>query len=718
MTQPVWNTPAGDLGTFPSGKAISIQLSATPVLPATEIQSYQLLNGTFPNGCTLNSNGLISGTPIDTSTDITYKFTVRATDSNDNIRDRTFLFTIYGYVGAQFTVPSGQILNVIDSIFVNYQIQYNNPRIDNVVKVLVSGGTLPPGLYIDNLNRIRGYPLPPILGDNSPTSVIYTFSLQLFSNLGNDSVTYSIVVNNQQLTNARNTRIPAITNSKWVEYPLNPVDLNYSYYLDDTNTIPPVNAGEYFSFKILGYDFDFKPITYQFGKLPPGLTGDSNTGWITGIPIASPYTVTQYEFSVTVAKSSNISYISLPVTYNMIVTNKIVLSDITWQTPSNLGTLNNGDISELYITATSADNYSLVYKVSSGNLPPNITLNTVTGELVGRIPFEPNSTVTPIGTTTTFTFSITAYNPVFEILNSTQEFTLHVYQKYSVPLDNVYIKAFPNIQGKQIIKSLLSSDVFFPPQYIYRPDDINFGIATEVSFVHAYGLHSVNLSHYYNAVSKNHYTKQLVLGSLQTAIARDNTGQIIYEVVYSTIIEDSKGKNVDNKIIWPYEINLKNNSYTIDNTNVLIDSGNIQINQSPGTTKTFYPNSLSNMRQQLLDNIANNNSDQNLLPSWMTSQQLNGNTLGYTSAWVLCYALPGCSQYIQTMIQNYWYYSLNDIDFTVDRYLIDKSSSYNYNNNLSKGVWGELPGSVPTPNPMNTNDLTVFFPNKTISPNN
>ena len=29
-----------------------------------------------------------------------------------------------------------------------------------------------------------------------------------------------------------------------------------------------------------------------------------------------------------------------------------------------------------------------------------------------------------------------------------------------------------------------------------------------------------------------------------------------------------------------------------------------------------------------------------LLPQWMTSQQANGNTLGYTPAWVICYTKP------------------------------------------------------------------------------
>jgi hypothetical protein len=717
MTQPVWNTPAGDLGTYPSGKPISIQLSANSVLPAVVIKTYALLNGTFPLGCTLSNAGLISGFPIDTSTDTIYTFTARVTDNLDNIRDRTFSFTIHGFVGAQFAIPSGQILNIIDSTFVNYQIQYNNPTTDNIIIVSVSAGTLPPGLYIDSSNRIRGYAARPVLTDNSPTTTTYTFSLQLTSRLGNDSVTYSIVVRNQELTNSRNTRVPVITNSAWISYPLNPQDLDYSYYLADNNQIPTINAHEYFSFRILGHDFDNLPITYQFGQLPPGLTGDSITGWITGVPQLADNTVSQYQFSVTVSKNTQYLITSTVAVYTLIVNNNVNINDIVWQTSGNLGTVNNGSISELYVSATSTN--QLVYRLSGGSLPPNIILNTQTGELIGRIPFEPNNTLTPEGSTTTFSFNITAYNPTFTLINSTQQFTLDVYQKYSVPLDTVYIKAFPNIQGKQIIESLLTTNVFFPTQYLYRPTDPNFGLATDVSFIHAYGMQSVNISKYYSAVILNHYTKKLILGPLQTAVARDSTGQIIYEVVYSPIIDlTNKNQNFPSSITWPYTITLSGGLYSTNNDNILVDSGSVSTNQSPGHARTLYPNSLSNMKNQLLKNIPNNNSDQNLLPLWMTSQQINGDTLGYTAAWVLCYALPGTSDYIRTIINNYWFYSLNDIDFTVDRYLIDKSASFNYNNNLESANWGGLPGAIPTPVPMNTDDLTVFFPNKTISPNN
>jgi len=167
----------------------------------------------------------------------------------------------------------------------------------------------------------------------------------------------------------------------------------------------------------------------------------------------------------------------------------------------------------------------------------------------------------------------------------------------------------------------------------------------------------------------------------------------------------------------PYKVELNKNAYKINNTNLLIDSGDININAGSVYTRTFYPNSLDNMRKQLLENIPNI-QDQTLLPSWMTSQQLNGDTLGYQECWVLCYCLPGTSEYILNTINTSWAYSVNDIDFTIDRYIIDKSMSYNYNTNLQTPNWTSLPGATPILTPSEVRNVTVFFPNKTILPNN
>jgi hypothetical protein len=104
-----------------------------------------------------------------------------------------------------------------------------------------------------------------------------------------------------------------------------------------------------------------------------------------------------------------------------------------------------------------------------------------------------------------------------------------------------------------------------------------------------------------------------------------------------------------------------------------------------------------------------------LLPLWMTSQQNNGSTLGYTQAWVICYTKPGFSDIIKANIENNWNHTLNEINFEIDRFSVDKSVTYDYNTVTDK--WDGLPSATPTPNPLNSQDFYVLFPQTTILPN-
>jgi len=75
-------------------------------------------------------------------------------------------------------------------------------------------------------------------------------------------------------------------------------------------------------------------------------------------------------------------------------------------------------------------------------------------------------------------------------------------------------------------------------------------------------------------------------------------------------------------------------------------------------------------------------------------------------------------QKIVDSINNNWSHSLNEIDFTINRYVIDKSMSYNWNNNFINPFWSTLPSATPVPNPIDTYDITILFPRKTILPIN
>ena len=300
----------------------------------------------------------------------------------------------------------------------------------------------------------------------------------------------------------------------------------------------------------------------------------------------------------------------------------------------------------------------------------------------------------------------------------TREFTLTVYQKFTNPTDNIYLKATPNVAGRQIINSLLTNEQLIPTNFLYRPDDVYFGKASEVKYIHIYGVDSTDLSHYINAMQKNHYDRKLVLGEIKTAVARDSNNEIIYEVVYSSIIDDlvnPKGVSIPIKIQWPRKISMDRGPYYVSNDDRFTSDESIYTSYSPGYIRDLYPASLTNMRVELTNHLEYTD-DQGLLPRWMTSQQEDGNTLGFVQAWVIAYTLPGKSKMIKFVIDNYWTHRLNEIDFSIDRFTIDKSASFNYNVKLVKANWNEFPGGYPTPDPMNVYDIPVLFPRKTILP--
>ena len=174
MAQPVWNTPAGLIGSYPALLAMLYQLSASAVSPAVTI-TYEILSGTLPSGLSMTSAGLISGTPTLVTRNTPSTFAIRATDNLGNIRDRTFSINVSGSAVPQFTTPNGRLTSTWDSLWISIPVTYTNPSTSNPVIVQVKEGALPPGLEIDLLGNIRGYAKPPVVTLTSP-SVVTTAS--------------------------------------------------------------------------------------------------------------------------------------------------------------------------------------------------------------------------------------------------------------------------------------------------------------------------------------------------------------------------------------------------------------------------------------------------------------------------------------------------------------------------------------------------------------
>jgi hypothetical protein len=834
MAQPIWNTPAGNIGAFASGSPIRFQLSAFPVPPATTL-TYQLISGELPAGVSINNVGLIFGNTQPEIENTTYTFTIRVTDNTQEIRDRTFSIVMSGVDAPKFVTPAGTLLTTFDSIWVEYPIEYTVPIPNTPTLVNLVQGRLPPGLEINEFGLIRGYPNPPVVNvslgsvnasvlatlDNTmiasstigfrpgrpivfsgdifggvatnqtyyvkdiidgttftisttvngpiyeltndagfmiltlpnisvgqPTIQTYDFTLKLITAFGEALETYSITVINQNAPSSLggpgrplNTRTPTILNTRPLTYDILVNDIDYRFYL-----FPPNNRGETyaptqladigrfnsdnkFAFQILGKDFDDSVIEYVFANLPLGLIGDSTTGWVTGNPMISPDNINQFTFSVAVRKRNNPGITTPSFNFSFIIRND-VNGEIVWITPSDLGTVFNGTDSTLTIVAES--DVPLQYSVVSGTLPPNLSLLS-NGELAGTIAFQPNEFLVGANAISNFTFTVRAISPNFPtVVTSDRTFTVSVEQLFPYPLDNIYIKCTPGIADRDLLATLLDNESLIPSEMIYRPQDNNFGKATSVIYDHAFGINASSFNEYVAAVTINHYWRQLTLGEIKTAVARDEeTGEIIYEVVYSSVIDNlvnPQNVSVSKEVFWPRFIPLNQGPWYTSVTDIFTSyiGQNDQIDfftsLTPGFARQLYPNSLDNMREQVEDVLGTVNNT-NILPLWMTSQQLDGNTLGFTPAWVICYTKPGFAETIKNNIETNWknpvgqIQTLNQIDFKIDRFTVSKINTYDFDNNLVPPAWTSLPSGSPVPDPTDSKDFYVLFPRQTILPN-
>jgi len=246
-------------------------------------------------------------------------------------------------------------------------------------------------------------------------------------------------------------------------------------------------------------------------------------------------------------------------------------------------------------------------------------------------------------------------------------FTIKVIREYNRPYQNLYVRAMPPPNDRALIRSLLDDEEIFPPAYLYRADDVNFGKSTQVTYAHAFGLAPDVLERYVSSLYENHYWKNLILGEIATAQAVDPvTGEVVYEVVYSKIIDNlvnDAGESVNKIVTLPYAI----------------------VDPADGSTiiTSVYPNSLINMRNQVIDVVG---QISNTLPLWMTSKQPNGRVLGFTPAWAIAYVNPGRAKEVAYFIQTYFAQQLNSVDFKVDRYILDRVLSRNWDTDVQHWI--------------------------------
>jgi len=720
-TIPSWFTPAGTLGTIPEGVFYTVPLVAT----SDSDVYYRVIAGRLPPGIQVNNTGVLSGNPsvsstvqgvpLDVNVDTTSQFAVRAYTERvvngvtvvDKLADRTFSLTITGQSTVTWTTPAGNIGTYFDGSQISgLTVSYTDPDIYATDIVTLIAGTLPTGLTVSTSGVISGYITPN--PDATVTLTTYSFTLRVSNGTSSDVRTFNLSIYTRALMTADNTHVTA--DNTFITADIAPVQP--PIITTPVGSIGSTRSDNFYAFEFTGLDFAGNAFEFiNTTALPPGLTLDPISGWMYGYVPFEGILSNEYSFDLIVREVDNPTNYSETYTFSLTI-NGPVNSDIVWLTPadaierarvpSSLGFIDNGATSTFYVEAVNVSGISLQYQLLSGSdsrLPQGLQLLT-SGHIAGRVSFD---TFCLDGGTTTFdvnlntvnqpttfdmvaTFTVNAFS-VNGLVNVNKTFSITVVRRYQEPFDNLYIQAMPPQNDRDLLAGLLQNPTIFPPALIYRGDDPNFGVARRVIYNHAYGLSAATLDDYVASLNLNHYWKNLVLGEIKTAQALDDAGNVIYEVVYSEVIDDlvnNDGTSVGKQVVLPFPINA-NDSTEID---------------------SVYPNSLQNMRDQVIDVVG---QISNVLPRWMLSRQINGNVLGFTPAWVIAYTNPGQSGQIAYNIATRFGTQLNLVDFKVDRYELDNFLTKNWDRENQHWGYYDIP-QTPYPPSLTTFDFIGLPP--------
>ena len=182
----IWITKTGTIANLLVGNPISVKVQALDTTNNAYTVTYQLLHGSLPPGMSLASDGTISGTPSMTGFDITsqYEFILRATSSNNNIVDGSFIITLTNIINGDFAwiTPAGDLGMIPDGEYYSLQFQADSASGSHITYSFISG-ELPAGMQLLASGYLTGVPtfLNAVLVDQSKT---YRFTVRATNALG------------------------------------------------------------------------------------------------------------------------------------------------------------------------------------------------------------------------------------------------------------------------------------------------------------------------------------------------------------------------------------------------------------------------------------------------------------------------------------------------------------------------------------------------------
>lgn len=572
------------------------------------------------------------------------------------------------------------------------------------------------------------YDLGPYDFNQLSQNLAYAFTIQAFDGANYDTQNYTLeVVSRGGFTADTSSSV----NETFIT--VDAENLYIPTLREQETTLPTGRSGSRYAYKFDGYDFQGDDITYSLANTVgtweaepwdlawldeynnaldltrpgglvnswdsfdptaasttnlPGLSLDEDNGWLHGNVSIQSESIKNYRFGIVVSKTiGNVTYSAAPVFFTLPILGD-VNNIVEWVTPEDLGSIDNGSVSELSVVAQSVVGKDLIYSLydipgTPVGLPQGLTL-LPSGDISGRVSFEvftldqetttfDNQTLT-IDRTYTFTVNAETTDETSSMLRT---FELKLNVILSQPYNNLYLQALTAIDQRAIYNSIITNEDIFDPDLIYRPTDPWFGVQTNIKMLFLSGLSAELLSEYQSAIVRNHWTKTYNFSDIKTAVVLDESYNVKYEVVYIQITDPAENEN---------------NLGAAATLNLTSQISNPYIDEAGISHTVIYPNSSENMMAQLVEGIGY--YDQSSLPPWMISNQPQLDSvsqfrapLGYTKAVVLAYTNPGASKLIAYRLKKEGI-TFNNIKFTVDRYSLDNYYSTNFNTTTRRFIPG------------------------------
>ena len=376
-----WNTPEGDLGIITERVTVDIPLEAVSDVGPVR---FSLIAGNLPRGLRLAQSvnpdssawvASIKGSPTEVRRFTESKFVVRASDGED-IEDRTFIISVDGSDEPRWltregflNVGQGQNYFVLDNAQVDFQLDSYDPDVlvgDQLEYYLVpSGGELPPGLSLSSTGRITGFTDP-------------VFSVEIDTPGGYDAAPFDIT------------------------------------YLDKAEA--KSNGFDTFFYDLFTFDYN------EPSRAPRRLSRFYT--FIVGVSDGANETRQLFRIWVVSDEFLKSDNSIIQVDTNLFRADNTSNRIPIWITESNLGTHRANNYLTIYLdvydppTLSGSIAYLLLPKNPDGSkseLPPGMILDTTTGEIAGRVPYQDR-------VSKTYTFTMQAID--FPIALATISYTL------------------------------------------------------------------------------------------------------------------------------------------------------------------------------------------------------------------------------------------------------------------------------------------------------